>query len=81
MYICRKICIHGYRYILIGDLVQHCIECPALWKVLYNLSGSGQSAVSILICEGQPPPPISTPWGAYSGAASHGTEAAEVWFY
>ena len=25
--------------------------------------------VSIL-CEGEPPPPISTPWGAYSGAAS-----------
>ena len=25
------------------------MECPALWKVLYNLSGSGQSAVSILL--------------------------------
>ena len=25
------------------------------------------------VFEGEPPPPISTPWGAYSGAASHGT--------
>ena len=22
--------------------------------------------------EGEPPPPTSTPWGAHSGAASHG---------
>ena len=48
------------------------MDCWALWKVLYNLSGSGQSAVSVLFCEGQPSPPISTTWEAYSSVASHG---------
>ena len=41
-----------YTQHIIGDLVQQFMECPALWKALYNLSGSGQSAVSILFCEG-----------------------------
>ena len=33
--------------------------------------GSGQPAVSNQF-EGEPPPPISTPWGAYRGATSYG---------
>ena len=36
-------------------------------------TGSGLPAVSYPVFEGEPPPPISTPWGAYSCAASHGT--------
>ena len=44
--------------------------------VLYNhisVFGSGQPTVSNQFFEGEPPPPISTPWGAYRGAASYGT--------
>ena len=51
------------------------MECQALLKGLYI--GHWLLVLASLLClsgfEGELPPPISTPWGAYSGAASHGT--------
>ena len=43
------------------------MECQALWKVLYNFIWFWPISCVNTIFEREPPPPISAPWGAYSG--------------
>ena len=57
--------INHYTYgIALSWNAQHYGKCFTIYLVLAN-----QLCQSCF--EGEPPPPISTPWGAYSGAATH----------